>query len=63
MIDTAVPYPINLLAPILRSAGFFISLIPCSTMLKDVLIISAGKDTKLPSGDLRKPFTKSDTYA
>ena len=61
MTAVAVPKPINLLAPIDLRAGSLNSLIPCCTMLCDVLIISAGNDTKLPSGDLRKPFIKSDT--
>jgi len=58
---TAVPKPSNLLAPMLLNAGSFTSLIPCWTILCDVLIISAGNDTKLPRGDLRKPLIKSDT--
>ena len=63
MIATPVPNPNNLLAPILLNAGSFTYFTPCCTMFIDVLIISAGNDTKLPSGDLRKPLIKSDTYA
>ena len=47
----------------LRSAGSANSFKPCSVILNVVLTISAGKDTKLPRGDLRKPLIKSDTYA
>ena len=46
--------PVKRCIPILLSIGFLISLKAVFKMLVDVLKISAGKDTKLPTGHLRK---------
>ena len=39
----------------------FISFSARLTIFVPVLAISAGNDTKLPTGNFLKPFTKSDT--
>ena len=54
--------PINLLIPISLTSGMLLlsSFIAVSSVLKPVLIISAGNDTKFPTGSCLNDFIASE---
>ena len=55
--------PASLFIPMVLRTGSLISLIDCCTMPVPVLKISAGKETKFPTGNLRKDLINSGTYS
>jgi len=56
MLSKGLTVFITLPAPSVIEIVSLISLSPLLTMFVPVLIISAGNDTKLPTGNLRKSF-------
>ena len=58
---TVAPKEANLFNPCALSTGFFASFIPKCIIFPAVLTISAGKDIKLPKGNLLNACTNSPT--